>query len=111
MLQVPSVDTMEEEGKKQFKLIRHGYGLQIFNGARNSDGVLTKYEGFWDRDKKQGDHCIAVFKDGSIYTGSFKKDHFEGYGKFEWAVGHIYEGQWKESQMEGQGDFRHANGR
>jgi len=73
-------------------MVRHGYGLQIYNGQRNSDGVLTKYEGRWDRDKKHGDNCIAVYKDGSIYSGSFKKDHFEGYGKFEWAVGHVFEG-------------------
>eukprot|EP00347_Sterkiella_histriomuscorum_P018096 403346805 len=109
--QVPNIDGMDEDTKKQHKMIRHGYGLQIFNGQRNSDGVLTKYEGSWDRDRKHGDNSIAVFKDGSIYTGSYKKDHFEGYGKFEWAVGHIYEGQWKESQMEGSGDFKHANGR
>ena len=72
---------------------------------------MTKYEGRWDRDRKTGDNSIAVFKDGSIFTGSFKKDHFEGFGKFEWALGHIYDGQWKESQMEGQGEFKHASGR
>lgn len=54
--------------------------------------MLTKYEGRWDRDKKHGDNCLAVFKDGSTYNGSYKKDHFEGQGKFEWAVGHVYEG-------------------
>lgn len=69
---------MDEETKKNYKLIRHGYGLQIYNGSRNSDGVMTKYEGRWERDKKHGDGGIAVFKDGSIYTGSFKKDHFDG---------------------------------
>ncbi|CDW79882.1 UNKNOWN [Stylonychia lemnae] len=108
---VSSIDGVDEDTKKLHKLVRHGYGLQIFNGQRNADGVLTKYEGRWDRDRKQGENCTAVFKDGSIYTGSFKKDNFEGQGKFEWALGHIYEGQWKESQMEGQGEFKHANGR
>jgi len=62
---------------------------------------MTKYEGLWDRDKKHCDNGLAVFMDGSIYTGSFKKDCFEGFGKFEWATGHIYEGYWKESQMDG----------
>jgi hypothetical protein len=64
----------------------------MYSGSRNEDGVMTKYEGNWDKDKKQGDGGIAVFKDGSIYTGSFKKDVFEGNGKFEWAYGHVYEG-------------------
>lgn len=50
---------------------------------------------------------MGVFKDGSVYNGSFKKDHFEGYGRFEWAIGHLYEGHWRESQMDGQGTFTH----
>jgi hypothetical protein len=101
---------MDEETKKHFKMVRHGYGLNIYNGQRNSDGVMTKYEGRWDRDRKNGEG-LAVFMDGSIYTGSFKKEHFEGQGKFEWGLGHVYEGQWKESQMDGPGEFKHANGR
>jgi hypothetical protein len=92
-------------------MVRHGYGLQIFNGSRNSDGVMTKYEGFWDKDKKHGEGGIGVFKDGSTYNGSFKKDHFEGQGKFVWGVGHVYEGLWKESQMDGIGELKHVNGR
>lgn len=52
---------------------------------------MTKYEGGWDKDKKHGEG-LAVFKDGSIYTGTLKKDVFEGFGKFEWAYGHLYEG-------------------
>jgi hypothetical protein len=28
-----------------YEKIRHGYGLQIYNGQRNADGILTKYEG------------------------------------------------------------------
>ena len=50
----------------------------MYNGARNEDGVMTKYEGYWDRDKKKGEGGIAVFRDGSIYQGSFKKDMFDG---------------------------------
>ena len=94
-----------------WKLVRHGYGMNMFNGNRNEDGILTKYEGYWDKDKKHGDHATAVFQDGSTYTGSFKKDKFEGNGKYEWAQGHKYEGQWKESQMDGNGTFTNANGR
>lgn len=73
---------------------------------------MTKYEGYWEKDKKHGDNGIAVYKDGSTYKGNFKKDHLEGMGKFEWATGHVYEGQWKESQMDGvSGLFINANGR
>jgi hypothetical protein len=33
--------------KINFEKVRHGYGLQIYNGQRNTDGILTKYEGTW----------------------------------------------------------------
>ena len=101
---------MDEETKKGYKMVRHGYGLNMFGGSRNSDGVMTKYEGIWDRDRRHGEGK-GVYKDGSIFTGSFKKDHFEGFGRFEWALGHVYEGMWKESQMDGQGEFKNVNGR
>jgi hypothetical protein len=86
-------------------MVRHGYGMQMYSGTRNDDGVMTKYEGFWERDKKHGDNGSAVYMDGSTYQGSFRKDHFEGHGKFQWAIGHSYEGAWKENQMDGHGHF------
>jgi hypothetical protein len=64
----------------------------MYSGQRNEDGVLTKYEGHWDRDKRHGENGLAVFSDGSQYQGSFKKDKFEGQGRYEWATGHTYEG-------------------
>ncbi len=73
----------------------------MYSGNRNEDGILTKYEGGWDRDLRSGDHGTAVYRDGSHYSGGFKKDKFEGHGRFEWATGHIYEGTWKDSMMDG----------
>lgn len=61
-----SIDSLDDEAKKSYKMVRHGYGLQIFNGQRNEDGILTKYEGHWERDKKHG-QGTAIYKDGSIY--------------------------------------------
>ena len=103
---------MDEEQRKLWKMVRHGYGLQMYGGNRNEDGVLTKYEGYWDRDLRSGENGSAVYRDGSVYHGSFKKDHLEGHGKFEWANGHVYEGTWKESMMDGASGcvFTHANG-
>ena len=102
----------DDEAKKHHKLVRHGLGLQLFSGSKNEDGVMTRYEGGWDRDKKHGDNCKATFADGSVYVGSFKRDQMEGHGKYDWAIGHKYEGLWKESQMDGQGKFVNgSNGR
>lgn len=104
--------SLSQETDEHWKMVRHGYGLQMYSGSRNEDGVMTKYEGYWDRDKKHGEGAVATFKDGSTYHGSFKKDKLEGMGKFEWAVGHVYEGPWKDSQMDGiNGVFVNANGR
>ena len=69
---------VDEDSKKLVKLIRHGLGLQLYSGSKNEDGVMTRFEGGWDRDKKHGDKCKATFSDGSVYTGSFKRDHMDG---------------------------------
>ena len=64
-------------------MVRHGYGLQLYNGSRNPDGILTKYEGNWDRNMKSGSG-FAVYVDGSTYKGKFKKDVMDGIGTFNW---------------------------
>lgn len=88
----------------------------MYSGSRNEDGVLTKYEGWWERDERSGPSGgnSAVFRDGSLYQGGVKRGGlFEGQGRYEWAVGHVYEGTWKDGMMDGtQGcTFTHANGR
>jgi hypothetical protein len=49
-----------------YEKVRHGYGLQIYNGQRNSDGILTKYEGVWQNNKKHGNGFV-IYSDGSTY--------------------------------------------
>ena len=83
-----------EECEKQFELVRHGHGLQLFSGKPNDDGIVTKYEGLWARNKKHGQGS-AVYADGSSYTGKFVKDKMEGAGVFHWAVGHEYKGSFR----------------
>ena len=43
-----------DERNSQFQMVRHGHGLQLFSGQANEDGIVTKYEGGWSRDKKHG---------------------------------------------------------
>ena len=66
-----------------YEKLRHGYGLQIYNGQRNQEGVLTKYEGFWHFDKRNG-KGFAVYTDGSTYKGDFKNDKHDGHGCYRW---------------------------
>lgn len=89
-------------------MIRHGFGLQMFSGQRNEDGVVTKYEGQWRRDKKHGQGS-ATFSDGSIYKGQFVRDVMEGQGTYTWVSGHEYKGHFKEGEMEGKGEFKHPS--
>ena len=51
-----------------YEKIRHGYGLQIYNGQRNADGILTKYEGQWNMNVRNG-NGFAIYQDGSSYKG------------------------------------------
>ena len=41
-------------------MVRQGYGLQIYNGNPNVNGVVTKYEGNWKLDKRNG-KGVAIF--------------------------------------------------
>ena len=88
----------EEEGAK-YKVVRHGFGAQLFDAT--PEGKFTsKYEGDWVRDKKQGKGKI-VFKDGDI---------FEGNGTYIWNGKDKYVGEWKDGRMEGKGTFFHREG-
>ena len=76
-------------------MVRHGYGLQLYGGGRNDDGVVTKYEGRWDRNQRHG-QGLAVFADGGMYRGRFSKDAMDGHGCFTWIQGHSYEGNFRD---------------
>ena len=99
----------EEQRLEQFQMVRHGYGLYLFSGQRNEDGVMTKYEGAWNRDKKHG-QGFAVYADGSTYRGKFSRDVKDGQGTFTWTKGHEYRGSFRDGQMDGQGLFMHSSG-
>ena len=76
-------------------MVRHGNGLQLYSGQRNEDGVVTKYEGGWLRNKKHG-QGMAVYVDGSTYRGKFIRDVKDGQGVFTWAQGHEYKGAFRD---------------
>ena len=66
-----------EQRLEQFEMVRHGQGIQAFSADKNDDGVITRYEGAWTRNKKHG-QGVAVYKDGSMYQGRFCRDQLDG---------------------------------
>ena len=99
-----------DEAKEQliptnlYKRVRHGVGVQIFPSPEG--GFLYKYEGNWDRDRKNGEgRCY--FSDKSCYLGQMKYDVMDGYGQHTWENGNIYQGNWKNGRFEGGGKFVH----
>lgn len=89
------------------KKVRHGLGVQI--QYRTDGSVISKYEGSWYKDKRQG-FGIAYYSDKSSYHGTFKNDLREGNGTYRWPNGYSYEGEWKDDKMEGRGAFINPKG-
>ena len=103
---IEDVDAYHDD-KAKLKNIRHGFGVQLF--GVNELNCLSKYEGEWKKDKKNGiGNCY--FSDGSIYEGCYVDDHFDGHGKYCWSTNDVYIGEWKCSRMEGDGEFKHNDG-
>ena len=85
------------------KKVRHGFGVQIYE--TEEDDQCKKYEGQWEKDKRQGfGYCL--YANGSNYTGYFKNDLREGHGKMVWEEGWEYDGVWREGRLFGKGNFR-----
>lgn len=92
---------------KQLKLIRHGFGVQLF-GVEDTN-YLCKYEGQWEKDNRTG-KGICFFSDKSSYEGGLEKGIFNGFGKFTWNNSNVYIGEWKNGKLDGEGEFKHYDG-
>lgn len=107
--QIKDIEALPEEEQQKCKLVRHGYGCQIFDPTPEGS-FSSKYEGEWYKDKRTGKGKI-VFSDGDSYVGEFVNNLFEGKGKFCWNNSKdSYEGSWSGGKMEGVGCFTHRDG-
>ena len=100
---IPEKPAQTQIESKVFKKVRHGFGVQVFGGVESDD--LRKYEGQWDKDKRNG-QGTCVYSDGSCYIGGFLNDLREGFAKMTWEEGWEYEGYWKEGRLHGKGTFK-----
>ena len=46
-----------------------------------------------------------IYCNGDIYNGEWKKDNFNGFGKFINSDGTYYEGFWKNDKKNGKGNY------
>jgi hypothetical protein len=53
---------------------------------------------------------VCKYKDGSEYSGHWKKDKMHGFGKFKMADGSCYEGEFQDDVSHGKGKLTEANG-
>lgn len=104
---VTEIDKSNHEQIKALRVVRHGFGVQLY-GLKN-DSILSRYEGHWIKDKKMG-QGKAIYSDDSIYEGNFVNELYEGQGKFTWPNNDSYIGEWKNNKMEGEGEFKHNDG-
>ena len=74
--------------------------------STQGDSVQCKYEGYWEKDKKNGS-CRVFYPDKAIYEGKLIDGIKEGYGRYTWSNGDYYEGNWKNNRFEGGGTFHH----
>lgn len=101
------IEKVSDEKLRTLKLIRHGFGVQLYGVDKLN--CLCKYEGQWFKDIRTG-KGICYFSDKSTYEGSLLNNLFHGFGKFTWANNDIYIGEWKQGKMEGEGEFKHNDG-
>lgn len=121
---IADLDEIEaEEERAKFMRVRHGAGIQLYGNPQKKGGIVCKYAGEWDKDKKMGD-SHQVFADGSEYKGNVINGVFQGRGMYDWPASgedftlseggdvkrHHYLGNWKDGKMHGKGEFQHAKG-
>ena len=67
-------DNQTKKPAKQ-KPIRQGFGIQLF--GTSCAIFLSKYEGYWENDKRHG-MCRCYYPDKAIYEGNMYYDVKEG---------------------------------
>lgn len=104
---ITDLEKIDDSKIKTLKLIRHGYGAQLF-GVEDIQ-CLCKYEGQWLKDQRTG-KGTCFFSDKSTYEGSMENGIFNGIGKFSWSNGNVYIGEWRNGKLNGEGEFKHYDG-
>lgn len=66
---IHSKDSLEISTNPKATLVKHGFGIYVY--SKKEGAVVTRYEGQWERDKKNKLGKM-FYEDGSVYTGGWK---------------------------------------
>ena len=84
------------------------FGYFTGNGSFNFDSG-TLYTGQWNENLFEGIGELKIPSEGT-YEGGFSGSKKSGEGIFTWEDGTIYNGKWKEDHMNGQGEYSEPDG-
>ena len=84
------------------------FGYFTGNGSFNFNSG-TIYTGQWNDNLFEGTGELKIPSSGT-YEGDFSGSKKTGEGVFTWEDGTIYNGEWKEDHMDGKGEYREPDG-
>jgi hypothetical protein len=84
------------------------------NGKPDGHGTMfykdgRVYTGSWKCGFWYG-HGKASFSNGDLYTGEYVKDQRHGIGRYEWVDGRVYDGRFEHDQRQGNGIYSWSDG-
>lgn len=84
------------------------YEGEMSNSSYNGKGKFIsvdkdEYIGEFVDGEKDGEGTITFGDDGTVYSGKFIKNNFNGYGKMKWSNGLEYNGNFNDNYLEGNG--------
>jgi hypothetical protein len=83
--------------------LRHGQGTYTYQ-----ENTFFQYQGHWNTGIKEtavGQASTFLLRDGTKYTGDFKKGEITGMGLKEYGDGRVYRGNLVEGELHGIGNL------